>query len=180
MQTENPLVPTGFDRALTLRDGRVVHLRPLARADAPELGDAIRHADRVTLYRRFCGTPPRVTPRLLDRLTDLDYQRRFALVARDTDGHGVAIARYGATSEPGVAEIAVAVDPAWRRVGLATALVHLLGEAALDRGFDRFTALYFADNRPVAELLDDAGGKQVIAAGLAEAEVQLRRPSPNG
>jgi predicted GNAT family acetyltransferase len=85
----------------------------------------------------------------------------------------VAIVRYEATA-PRVAEIAVAVTPAWRRVGLASALVHLLSEVALSRGFDRFTEYYFADNRPVAELLDDAGGRQVIAEGLAAAEVLLR------
>ena len=150
-----------------------MHVVPLRREDAAELGEAIRGADPVTLRRRFCGTPPRVTPRLLERLTCLDYQRRFALVARNASGRGVAIVRYEATA-PRVAEIAVAVAPAWRRVGLASALVHLLSEVALSRGFDRFTAYYFADNRPVAELLDDAGGRQVIAEGLAEAEVLLR------
>ncbi|MEU5265818.1 GNAT family N-acetyltransferase [Amycolatopsis sp. NPDC021455] len=165
--------PKGYDRTIRLRDGRVVTIRPLTRQDAPELGEAIRTADPVTLRRRFCGTAPRVTPRLLERLTALDYQRRFALVARSFADRGVAIARYEATRTPGVAEIAVAVDPAWRRAGLASALVRLLGEAALARGFDRFTAVYFADNRPVAELLDDAGGCQVIAEGLAEAEVLL-------
>lgn len=165
--------PRGFDRTLRLRDGRRARVRPLTREDAPELGEAIRTADAVTLRRRFCGTAPRVTQRLLDRLTNLDYRQRFALVARDGEGKGVAIARYEATRTPGVAEIAAAVTPAWRRVGLASALVHMLGEAALDRGFDRFTAVYFADNRPVQELLDDAGGRQVIAEGLAEAEVLL-------
>lgn len=167
--------PQGFDRTVRLRDGRWVSVHPLTRRDAPELGHAIRTADPVTLRRRFCGTPPRVTPGLLERLTSLDYQRRFALVARDPSGCGVAIARYEATKTAGVAEIAVAVTPAWRRVGLASALVRLLGEAALSRGFDRFTAVYFADNKPVAELLDDAGGRQVIAEGLAEAEVVLRK-----
>ena len=65
----------------------------------------------------------------------------------------------------------MAVAPAWRRAGLASAVVRLLGEAAPARGFDRFTAVYLADNHPVAELLDDAGGRQVIAESLAEAEV---------
>jgi GNAT superfamily N-acetyltransferase len=165
--------PKGFDRTLRLHDGRLVTIRPLTPLDAPELGEAIRTADAVTLRRRFCGTPPRVTPRLLERLTALDYRRRFALVARSPHGDGVAIGRYEATAAPGVAEIAVAVTPAWRRIGLASALVQFLGEAALARGFDRFTAVYFADNRPVSELLDVAGGRQVIAAGLAEAEVLL-------
>ncbi|GAB3163578.1 hypothetical protein GCM10027258_84160 [Amycolatopsis stemonae] len=166
--------PTGYDRTIRLRDNRWVRVRPLTPADAPELGEAIRTADPETLRRRFCGSAPRVTPRLLERLTVLDYQRRFALVARCLEGPGVAVARYEATSRR-VAEIAVAVAPAWRRVGLATALLHMLGLAALERGFDRFTAVYFADNKPVAELLDWAGGKHVIAEGLAEAEVRLPR-----
>ena len=47
--------PKGFDRTVRLRDGRVVVVRPLTRRDAPELGEAIRTADPVTLRRRFCG-----------------------------------------------------------------------------------------------------------------------------
>jgi len=164
--------PQGFDRTLRLRDGRLAVIRPLTPLDAPELGEAIRTADLETLRRRFCGSAPRVTPRLLERLTTLDYQRRFALVARSSAGPGVAIARYEATSRR-VAEIAVAVAPAWRRVGLASAMLHMLGLAALERGFDRFTAVYSADNRPVAELLDHARGRRVIAEGVAEAEVHL-------
>lgn len=165
--------PPGFDRTLLLRDGRRVRVRPLTPQDAPELGEAIRNADPETLRRRFCGSAPRVTPRLLERLTVLDYERRFALVARSMEGPGVAVARYEATGRR-MAEVAIAVAPAWRRVGLASALLHMLGLAALERGFDRFTAVYSADNRPVAELLDYARGRRVIAEGVAEAEVQLR------
>lgn len=165
--------PPGFDRTLLLRDGRRVWVRPLTPADAPELGEAIRNADPETLRRRFCGSAPRVTPQLLRRLTVLDYERRFALVARSAEGPGVAVARYEATGKK-MAEVAIAVAPAWRRVGLASALLHMLGLAALERGFERFTAVYSADNRPVAELLDYARGRRVIAEGVAEAEVQLR------
>ena len=165
--------PPGFDRTLLLRDGRRVWVRPLTPQDAPELGEAIRNADPETLRRRFCGSAPRVTPQLLERLTVLDYERRFALVARCSDGPGVAVARYEATGRR-MAEVAIAVAPAWRRVGLASALLHMLGLAALERGFDRFTAVYSADNRPVAELLDYARGRKVIEEGVAEAEVRLR------
>jgi GNAT superfamily N-acetyltransferase len=133
----------------------------------------MRTADPETLYRRFCGAPPRVTPELLRHLTELDYVRRFALVAFDRDGAGIAIARYEATRKPGVAEIAIVVIPQWRQAGLASALLHLLAEAAIDRGFTRFTATYLADNRPVTELLDDAQGKRKITCGIAEAVVML-------
>ncbi len=163
---------------MCLRDGRVVVVTRLRPADAGELGQALLDSDRETLYRRFCGPPPKVTPGLLAHLTELDFDRRYALVARDEAGEGVAIARYEATSEPGVAEIAVVVKPGWRQVGLASALVTKLAEAASRHGFREFTATYLADNRAVADLLDLAGARQVIADGIADAVVRLSSPSP--
>ncbi|ONF73603.1 GNAT family N-acetyltransferase [Amycolatopsis keratiniphila] len=160
---------------VTLRDGRTVSVRRLTSADAAELGEAIRHADAGTLHGRFCGPPPKVTPRLLEHLTELDFHRRYALVAREPDGHGVAVARYEATQDPGVAEIAVAVDPRWRRAGVASALIRRLAVAALRNGFDRFTVTYLADNRPVADLLDETHVKRVISQGIAEATVPLEQ-----
>ncbi|WP_235022598.1 GNAT family N-acetyltransferase [Amycolatopsis alkalitolerans] len=174
MKADRHVPPAGFERTVRLRDGREVDIAPLTPADANELGEALRHADSETLYQRFCGAPPKVTPALLRYLTDLDYVRRFALVARDHNETGVAIARYEATGEPGVAEVAVVVDRDWRRAGLATTLLRMLAEAARDRGFTHFTALYLADNRPVSEILDAVNGTRTIAQGIAEASVRLK------
>jgi GNAT superfamily N-acetyltransferase len=107
----------------------------------------------------------------------VDYVRRFALAAADPEtGQGVAIARYEPLDE-GVAEVAVVVDPGWRRVGLATVLVEMLAEAALDRGIHTFSADYLAENRPVAALraLADGPGRQLIEQGVAEFAVALNR-----
>jgi RimJ/RimL family protein N-acetyltransferase len=172
-----PGYPREYERRLRLLDGRTVSIRPVVPDDAVELADAIRTADPDTLRRRFLGGPPRVTPALLERLTTLDYVRRFALAAfDDRTGRGVAITRYETTGE-GVAEVAAAVDPAWRRIGLATAMVKLLAQAALDRGIHEFTASYLAVNRPVAALLALTGGadQQLIEHGIGEAAVDLDR-----
>jgi RimJ/RimL family protein N-acetyltransferase len=172
-----PGYPREYERRLRLRDGRAVAIRPVIPADADELATAILAADPDTLRRRFLGGPPHVTPALVARLTTLDYVRRFALAAADErTGHGVAIARYEATDDR-TAELAVVVDPAWRRVGLATALVELLAQAALDRGIREFSASYLAENRPVAALLARAGeaGRQLIHQGIAEVAVALDR-----
>jgi RimJ/RimL family protein N-acetyltransferase len=169
-----------YERSLRLRDGRTVWVRPILPTDAPDLAEAIRHADRDTLYRRFLGAPPRLTPTLLTWLTTVDYVHRFALVAGEPcTGAGVAIARYEPIEE-GVAEIAVAVDPAWRRVGLATALIELLAQAALDRGVHAFGASYLAENRPVATMLAHAGtgAKLFIKQGIGELAVDLDRTQP--
>ena len=172
-----PGYPREYERRLRLHDGRTVAIRPVVPHDAPALAEAILTADAETLRRRFLGGPPRVTPSLLARLTTLDYARRFALVAAaEHTGRGVAIARYDAIGD-GAADVAVAVDPAWRRVGLATTLIELLAQAALDRDIHEFSASYLAENRPVAALLAHAGGsgRQLIREGIAEAAVRLDR-----
>jgi GNAT superfamily N-acetyltransferase len=169
--------PVDFERRLRLDDGRMIQIRPILPSDAPELAEAIRTADADTLHSRFLGAPPRITPTLLTRLTTVDYVRRFALVALDpvTD-HGVAVARYEPLEE-GVAEIAGAVDPAWRRVGLATALIEMLAEAALDRGIHSFGASYLAENRPIEAMLAHIGPgvRHLIKHGIAELAVEVDR-----
>lgn len=173
-----PGYPREFERELRLSDGRAVLIRPIVPGDGEQLAHAIRTADPDTVYRRFLGSPPRITPALLEHLCTVDYRRRFALVAAGPwTGVGVGIARYETTTA-GAAEIAVAVDPAWRRAGLATVLVELLAEAALSRGIHTFSAYYLAENRPVSALLGLAGGgRQSIHAGFAEVAVALDRAS---
>jgi GNAT superfamily N-acetyltransferase len=177
-------LPPGYPREckqeVTLRDGRRVLIRPILPGDARELGEAIKTADPDTLRRRFLGAPPRVTAALLAHLTVVDYVRRFALVAIDTvTGRGVAVARYEPAGE-GVAEIAVAVRRASRRVGVGTALILCLAKAAAERGIHTFSASYLADNRPVAALVEDADGlgRQVIKQGIAEFSLALAPQRP--
>lgn len=176
-------VPTGyprqFEREVRLRDGRAALVRPIIPADAPALADAIRTADAETLRRRFLGSPPRLTPALIEHLSTVDYWRRFALAAVDPlTRRGVAIARYEG-AEGGVADVAVAVDPAWRRIGQATVLIGMLAEAAVERDIHAFNSYYLAENRPVAALLGLAGtrGRQTIQLGIAEFLVALDRDS---
>ncbi|GAA0207630.1 hypothetical protein GCM10010492_01500 [Saccharothrix mutabilis subsp. mutabilis] len=153
--------------ALRLHDGREVWMAPLRPDDRDELAEAIRTADLDTLFQRFCGAPPPVTPALLAHLTELDHVRRHALVARDRDGRGVAIGRYEATRTPQVAEVAVAVATGWRRVGLATLLVRHLSDAALRNGFRWFSVTHLPGNRAVARMLRSAGAVRVGPGGEA-------------
>ena len=175
-----PGYPKEYQREEVLRDGRRVFIRPVLPGDAPALADAIRTADSDTLRRRFLGGAPRVTAALLAHLTEVDYMQRFALVAIDTvSGRGAGIARYEPAGE-GVAEIAVVVRPEWRRVGLGTLLILVLAKAAAERGVHTFSASYLAENRPVAALVEDAGGliRQVIEQGIAEFSLTLDGSQP--
>lgn len=166
-----PGYPISYESLLQLADGRRVKIRPILPSDATELAEAIRKSDPATLHSRFLGGPPRITAAVLDGLTRLNYVSRFALVAFSR-GRGVAVARYVAlpASEHGkaVAEVAVAVAPRWRQVGLATALVERLARRAQECEITDFTALYLAENRPVTELAHDSHARVVIAEGVAQ------------
>ena len=152
--------PAELEQWIELGDGRMVFVRPVIPEDAPLLQGAIETADSETVYQRFLRAPVRLDGRQLDRLTRLDYATRMAMAAFDPDGNGVAIARYEDV-EPGVAEIAVAVDPAWRTCGMATALFDILEQVATESGVERMTAVFLPGNRPIANLL--AGRGYVLA-----------------
>jgi acetyltransferase len=153
-------VPEGYPRSLehrlSLLDGRKVFLRPILPTDLEELQRAVAAADPETLRRRFLGGSPPRTREEFQRLVEVDYARRLAVVALAEDGKGVGIARYEALTDTGTAEIAVAVDRDWRHVGLATALLQLLAKGAAANGIHRFTAEFFADNLDVTDLLEEA------------------------
>lgn len=178
-----PGYPQTYEQTLRLDDGRRVWVRPVVPSDGPDLAEAIRAADPATLYARFLGGAPKITDTVLDKLTHLDYAGRFALAAF-AGGHGIAIGRYTALprTDDGAtpAEIAVAVAPEWRRVGLATALVELLARRAQECAITHFTALFFAENLPVMELARAGNARVAVAKGTAQLDAPLVAPGEVG
>ena len=171
--------PQEYRRLVTLHDGRSVLIRPILPSDAPGLAESIESADADTIYRRFLGGRPQVTPGLLEFLTTVDYASRFALVAVDpASQRGVAIARYEPAEQDGAADVAIAVIPGWRGVGLAGELLHVLAQAASERGIHTFTGMHLADNSPVAALINaaDEPANRVTSRGVTEFSVPLRPP----
>jgi len=171
-----PGYPQEYVRLVTLRDGRSVLIRPILPSDAPVLAEAIESADADTIRRRFLGGRPQVTPGLLDYLTTVDYTIRLALLAVEpASQRGVAIARYEPAGQDGTADVAIAVTPGWRDVGLAAELLRMLAQAASERGVHTFTGMYLADNRPVAALINaaDEPANRVTSRGIAEFSVPV-------
>ena len=173
--------PLEYRQVVTLHDGRSVLIRPILPSDAPALAEAIKSADADTIRRRYLGGHPRVTPGLLDFLTTVDFTSRFALVAVEAASQrGVAIARYEPAEQDGTAEVAIAVTPGWRGVGLASELIRMLARAASERGIHTFTGTYFAENRPVTALIHtaDEPADQAASHGIATFSVALPPPDP--
>ncbi|MFP5219613.1 MAG: N-acetyltransferase family protein [Actinomycetes bacterium] len=158
-----------------LEDGRVVHVRPVVPDDVAELRRAVQRADPETIRRRFLGGGPPTTDAQLRRLVTVDYDRRFAVAAFDDDGTGVGIARYEGERTWPVVEVAVAVDPAWRGVGLSRALMRAVLRRAVERGATALHAEFFADNVRVRRLIAEAGlaERRSIDLGVVADEISL-------
>ena len=164
---------------LTLRDGRVVDVRPLEGRDREALAAAVRRLSDQTRYLRFATAKPQLTKRELDFLVDEDHHRHEAIVAIDpTTRRGVALVRYiEVPGEPDVAEIAATVTDDWQGHGLGTALLRQLAGRARANGYSAFRASVLGSNRRSIAMLLAAGFAPLPSHGvLREYELALAEP----
>jgi RimJ/RimL family protein N-acetyltransferase len=132
-----------------------LELRPIGPDDRERIASMF---DRLSFESRLMrwGTPkPRLTPRELSFLTDVDHFRHVAMAAIDRrDGSIVGTARYvQEAGRPGVADVAVEVVDELQNRGIGTALATAVIERARENGFRLLTATTLWENRPARALL---------------------------
>ncbi len=149
--------PVKLEQYVDLRNGCRLFARPVVPADEQIIEQELRDADTETLYQRFFITQPRLGARRRHSLVNIDYQWRLALVVFAENGEAVGIGRYEGGPGQEEAEIAFVVKPGWRRLGLSSALLHLLAKAAQARGITRLTAICLPDNDAMTALLSSSG-----------------------
>jgi RimJ/RimL family protein N-acetyltransferase len=163
-----------FDRVLTLRSGERVRVRPIRPDDEPRLSELYDRLSRDTRYHRFFTVMRRLPPDWAHFLANVDYDRRFAVVAEDLAAPVtslVGVARYE-PSEPGVAEVAVVVEDRWQGKGLGTLLLSESFRAAVDNGITRFRASVLAENRRMLDLLTRHA--EIVERRIEQGVVELR------
>jgi RimJ/RimL family protein N-acetyltransferase len=162
-----------------LRDGRTVVLRPIDPQDAPMLVDLHDHLSSESQYFRFFGPKPKLTHAEAEYLANVDFHKRFAIVAEiDNDGTRelVAVGRFDVNA-PGVAEAAIVVRDDHQHVGLGTAILDRMREVGRGAGLDAFRAEVLAENTRMIELLA-ANGLDVTPAegGVVHVTAPLELP----
>jgi RimJ/RimL family protein N-acetyltransferase len=148
--------PSELERDLTLKDGSVVHIRPIRPDDATRLEDLYGRLSRHTAYQRFFAIMKRLPPDWARFLANVDYQQRLALVVEARTGVDVelvGVGRYEPTDEKDTVEVAFVIQDAWQSRGLGTILFNDLLQAAAARSFRRFRAYVLADNARMLDLI---------------------------
>jgi acetyltransferase len=146
---------------VSLRDGAVLHVRPIRPEDADLERAFVNGLSEQTRYLRFFYRLAELTPAMLARFTQVDYDRELALVALAAQGDGpqsfVGVARYIANPDRTSAEFAVVTADAWQRRGVARVLMRGLIVCAKRRGFTQMTGSILRVNEPMLEFVRSLG-----------------------
>jgi len=173
MNTGAPRWSPCCDREIALRDGTQVRMRPIRPDDEPRLVALYEHLSRDSRYQRFFSVRQRLPPDWVRFLANVDYQRRFALVAEAPDDPDtlIGVARYEPGSKPDLVEVAFVVQDAWQGRGLGTVLFRELLAAAESNGIRRFQAWVLAENRRMLALIARLGDVQQRASAQGVVEL---------
>ena len=133
--------PDGMRWTQRLRDGSIVHIRPIDSGDTPrELAFLSRLTPEDRSYR-FLGLMKDVTEGVARELTQVDPTSEVVLVAIANDDNNddieIGAARYQANRDGITCDCAVAVDPEWQKRGVGALLMLHLIDVARTRGVRR-------------------------------------------
>jgi len=158
------MTPAGYPRELerdaTLKDGTLVHLRPIRPDDAPGLVALFDRLSQHTAYQRFFSVLKRLPPAYAKVFANVDYRQRLAIVAERETATGpelIGVGRYEPADAPGTVpvtvEVAFVVQDAWQGKGLGSILLDEVLRGAVARGAQHFRAFVLGDNYRMLGLL---------------------------
>ncbi|MCW3017193.1 MAG: GCN5-related N-acetyltransferase [Solirubrobacterales bacterium] len=130
-----------------------LHIRDIRADDKQLLAEGLSHLSPASVHARFLAAKPRLTSRELRYLTEVDGRDHVALIAFDTDGDLVAVARYVRHLEdPTTAEVGLVVCDRLQGQGVGTRLGLHLADRARRNGIEHFSAIILPENQAALRL----------------------------
>jgi acetyltransferase len=152
--------PAALEAPATLKDGSVVTIRPIRPEDAEMETAFITQLSDESRYLRFLSIVRHVTPEMVARFTQIDYDREMALIGVRREGEVesiIGVARYVRDANPKSAEFAIVVADSAQRQGLARQLMERLMTHAKGAGIVQLRGLVLASNHPMLEFMRGLG-----------------------
>ncbi|MBK7869216.1 MAG: GNAT family N-acetyltransferase [Saprospiraceae bacterium] len=157
---DQSLTNINFVYTKRLPNGSPVQMRLVRPEDSSLVKRMFARLSKETIYYRYFGYVPEVTPEFLARLTCVDQHREIVLIA-ETRILGrreiIGIANMVADTDGRKAEIAILIADEWQGQGLGSALTDLICEIAAEQGIEMLYANMMATNRRINALLQKKG-----------------------
>jgi acetyltransferase len=143
-----------------LADGTPIVIRPIRPEDAELEREFVNNLSERSRYLRFMYALQEITPAMVSRFTQIDYDREMALVAlTDVAGNErqVGVARYVTYPGGRGCEFAIVVADEWEGRGLAKEMLRRLIGIARERGLEEMDGVVLRENRGMLALAKKLG-----------------------
>jgi acetyltransferase len=143
-----------------LADGTDITVRPIRPEDAEIEKEFVRNLSDEAKYFRFMQSLQELTPEMLIRFTQIDYDREMAFIAvTNTDGREVelGVCRYTINPDGLSCEFAIVIADEWQGRGFAHKLMGTLMDAARARGLKYMLGEVLTNNPGMLKLVEKLG-----------------------
>ncbi len=147
--------PVDEEVTVTLKDGRMVMLRPALSSDAQGIRDLFHHLSEADVYTRFFRHVRGLSNAEVQRLCNVNYENEVAFVATAGPREASLIVGqscYFIDPTSNLADTAFMVHPDWQGCGLGTALQSGMVQHAKKRGLRGFVADVLPGNERMLRL----------------------------
>jgi acetyltransferase len=152
--------PADLETHFQLPDGTNVTIRPIRPEDAEIEADFIRDLSDEAKYFRFMHAIDELTPEMLARFTQIDYDREMALIAVTyEDGHEVehGVVRYITNPDQNSCEFALVISDTLQGHGIGQRMLNRLMEIARSRGLDMIEGEVLSENHRMLQMIRTMG-----------------------
>jgi acetyltransferase len=135
--------------------GKKVFVRPVKPEDAPLFQSFFEILSPTAIYFRFFSPVKSLSPSMLARFTQVDYDREIALVAFDGEAAGekmMGVARVIAYRDGKRGEFAIIVGDPWQGAGIGSVLLKRSLHLAKAQGMETVEGTVLAENHPMLNL----------------------------
>jgi acetyltransferase len=145
---------------MLLPGGLEISIRPIRPEDARIEQTFVRNLSPQSKYFRFMQSLQELTPTMLVRFTQIDYDREMALIAvrkQEGEEQELGVARYVTNPDGDSCEFAIVVADEWRKRGIGSQLMMELMKIAKAKGLDEMNGEVLSDNHDMLALVRRLG-----------------------
>jgi acyl-CoA hydrolase/GNAT superfamily N-acetyltransferase len=174
--TSRAAYPVHEERAVRLKNGKDILIRPARAADADAMRALFHRMSPDDVYTRFFRRVRSLSYKELQTLCNVNHETEVAFVAVTGPRENEVVAGSGCyflNPTTNLAEVAFMVAPEWQGAGLGTALQSRLRDYAVSRGVRGFIAEIMPGNTPMLRLAGRLSGKVTTLRDEGEVRVSI-------
>jgi acetyltransferase len=176
--------PAELEKVITLKDGRQFTMTPIRPEDEPQLAEMVVLSSPQDVRFRFLAPIKEFPHRMAARLSQIDYSREMAFVARQAPGGPgtpiLGVTHILADPDGETAEYAVMVRSDLKGQGLGYAMMQALIAYGHNRGLKTIFGDVLYENKTMLQMADELGFERMPGddASVVKVAIDLTRPDP--